>query len=424
MKGLLLYILIIYPFYMITAQFEANYDEDKVPEFQVPDLFSTFDGKKITDTSEWENTRRPELYRFFQGQVYGKVPGTLDSVSFKVVETSKNALNGKAQRKQVVVSMFKNGKALAFHILLYLPKTKKSSPIFLGYNFYGNHTVTDDTNVIVSKAWAMDNEEFGITDNRLTKASRGVRTNRWSIEKIIDGGFGLATVYYGEIHPDKNDFSDGLHSLFYSEGQEKPEKDEWGSIAAWAFGMSRALDYLETDPDIDATRVVSFGHSRLGKAALWAGASDSRFAAVISNNSGCGGAALSKRKFGETIGRINTRFPHWFNDNFTKFNENEESLPADQHELLALIAPRPLYIASAEDDRWADPRGEFLSAQYASPVYELYGKEGIPTNQMPETNSPIQNTLAYHIRTGKHDVTDYDWEQYIEWARKFVAVKL
>ncbi len=424
MKTILFYLLITYPIYMATAQFEPNYDESKVPGFEVPDLLTTFNGEKITSTSGWENTRRPELYRFFEEHVYGKVPENLDSLSFKVVEASENALNGMAKRKQVEVSLFKNGKSLAFNVLLYLPKTGQPSPIFLGYNFYGNHTITDDTNVIVSKAWAMDNEEFGIINHTLTEASRGVRTNRWAIEKIIDGGFGLATIYYGEVDPDKNDFSDGLHSLFYKQGQENPKQDEWGSVAAWAFGMSRALDYLETDPDIEATRVVSFGHSRLGKAALWAGASDQRFAAVISNDSGCGGAALSKRKFGETVDRINSSFPHWFCDNFTEYNENEEALPVDQHELLALIAPRPLYVASAEDDQWADPRGEFLASHYASPVYGLYGKKGITSNQMPEVNSPVQNTMAYHIRTGKHDVTDYDWERYIEWAKAFIPVKL
>ncbi len=420
MKKIIFYLLIASPFHMATAQFEPNYDEEKVPEFEVPDPLTSFDGEKITDTVHWENTRRPELYRFFEEQVYGKVPGKLDSLIFNIIETSDNALEGKAQRKQVEVSLFKNGKSLAFNLLLYLPKTGKPSPIFLGYNFYGNHTITDDTNVNVSQAWAMDNAEFGITGHTLTEASRGVRTNRWAIEKIIDGGFGLATLYYGEVDPDKNDFSDGLHSLFYKEGQKNPKNDEWGSISAWAFGMSRALDYLETDADIDASRVISFGHSRLGKAALWVGASDTRFAAVISNDSGCGGAALSKRQFGETVGRINTSFPYWFCDNFTEYSENEEALPIDQHELLALIAPRPLYVASAEDDEWADPRGEFLSARYASPVYELYGKKGITSNQLPEVNSPLQNTVAYHIRTGKHDVTDYDWEQYIAWAEKMV----
>ncbi|SDF14205.1 hypothetical protein SAMN05421636_11322 [Pricia antarctica] len=423
MKTFLVYLLISYPLSMAMAQFEPNYDERQVPEFKIPDPLTTFDGKKITATSEWENTRRPELYQFFEEQVYGKVPGKLDSLSFNMVETSDDALNGKAQRKQVEVSLFKNGKSLDFNILLYLPKSRKPAPIFLGYNFYGNHSITDDPNVIVSKAWAMDSEEFGISGHTLTEASRGVRVHRWALEKIIDGGFGLATIYYGEVDPDKNDFSDGLHSLFYMESQEIPKKDEWGSIAAWAFGMSRALDYLETDPDIDASHVVSFGHSRLGKAALWAGASDTRFAGVISNDSGCGGAALSKRQVGETVGRINTSFPHWFCDNFTEYNENEEALPVDQHELLALIAPRPLYVASAEDDQWADPRGEFLSAHYATSVYDLYGTKGISDTKMPEVNSPVQNTLAYHIRTGKHDVTEYDWEQYIDWAKRFVAVK-
>ncbi|HET8737054.1 MAG TPA: acetylxylan esterase [Pricia sp.] len=416
MKTIFFYILLAYPFYMTIAQFQPNYDEAKVPKFEISDPLTTFDGQKITSTSEWKNIRRPELHRFFEEQVYGRVPGALDSLTFNVVEASNSALNGKAIRKQVEATLFKNGKSLDFTILLYLPKNEKPSPVFLGYNFYGNHTVTDDTDVIISKAWTQNNEEFGITDHKPTDASRGVRANRWAIEKMIDGGFGLATIYYGEVDPDKNDFSDGLHRLFYTKGQEKPKEEEWGSIAAWAFGMSRALDYLETDPDIDAGRVISFGHSRLGKAALWAGATDTRFAAVISNDSGCGGAALSKRRFGETIGRINTSFPHWFCDNFTGYNGNEEALPVDQHALLALIAPRPLYVASAEEDEWADPKGEFLGAHYASPVYKLYGKEGITRNQMPEVNAPIHKTVAYHIRTGKHDVTDYDWEQYIKWA--------
>lgn len=405
---------------MSTAQFEPNYDEDKVPEFKVPDALTTFEGKEINTISEWENNRRPELYHFFETNIYGKVPGGLDDISFEVVEEDENALNGKAKRKQVKVTLYKNNKSLDFNILIYLPDNEGPSPIFLGYNFYGNHTVTDDDNVIVSKAWAMDNEEFGITGHQLTEASRGVRTHRWAVEKIIDSGFGLATIYNGEIDPDKNDFSDGLHRLFYKEGQERPEPNEWGSIAAWAFGLGRAMDYFETDRDIDESRIIVFGHSRLAKAALWAGATDTRFAGVISNDSGCGGAALSKRKFGETVGRINESFPYWFCDNFKAYGNNEEALPVDQHQLLALIAPRPLYVASAEEDEWADPKGEFLSSYYASPVYALYGKEGVTSNEMPNVNSPVQHTVAYHIRTGKHDVTDYDWEQYIKWADKFL----
>ena len=398
--------------------FEPNYDEDKVPEFVLPNPLLTFSGKEVKTIQSWEDERRPELLDFFTQRVYGEVPSELAISSFKIVEQSNSAIEGKANRKQIELSFNKNGKELSFNILLYLPKGIEKAPVFIGYNFYGNHTVNIDPHILISDAWTSNNDSFGITNNQLDGKSRGVRSNRWAIEKMIDAGFGLATIYYGEIDPDKNDMTDGIHSLFYSKNQKAPAKNEWGSIAAWSWGLSRAMDYLEEDADIDATKVIVFGHSRLGKTSLWAGATDQRFAAVISNNSGCGGAALSKRKFGETVWRINTAFPHWFCDNFNEYNNNEEQLPVDQHELLALIAPRPLYVASAEEDEWADPQGEFLSSYYASPVYQLYNKSGIISSERPPINEPIQKTVAYHIRSGKHDVTDYDWEQYIKWAKE------
>lgn len=407
---------------MSFAQFETNYEESKVPEFNVPDPLTSFAGEKISTSDEWIEKRRPELFEFFENKVYGKVPGNLDSASFKLLEENDNALNGKARRKQVEVTLIKNEKSISFTMLIYLPKNTFASPIFLGYNFFGNHSISSDPNVIISDAWAMNSEAMGINEHRLTETSRGLRAHRWAIEKIIEGGFGLATIYNGEIDPDKNDLMDGLHHLFYGEGQERPENNEWGSLAAWAFGYSRALDYFEQDNDIDASKVVVFGHSRIGKAALWAGACDQRFAGVISNDSGCGGAALSKRRFGETINVINTSFPHWFSRNFKQYNNNEEALLVDQHQLLALIAPTPLYVASAQDDLWADPKGEFLSAHYASPVYALFDKEGIKTSEIPEVHTPIHKSVAYHIREGKHDVTDYDWEQYIKWAGKFLRL--
>ena len=411
-------LVIISQFAFGQVNFEPNYDESKVPVFVVPNPLKTFNGKKVKNVKSWEKIRRPELLDFFTQNVYGEVPGDLKMISFKVVEQSDNAYGGKAKRKQVELSFEKNGKELHFNVLIYLPNKVEKAPIFFGYNFYGNHTVTDDANVKISDAWTSNNESSGIVNNQLTEQSRGVGANRWAIEKMIDSGFGLATIYYGEVDPDKNDMTDGIHALFYSEGQQNPAPNEWGSIAAWSWGLSRAMDYFEKDEDIDASKVIVFGHSRLGKTSLWAGATDQRFAAVISNNSGCGGAALSKRKVGETVGRINRSFPHWFCDNFKIYNENEEALPFDQHELLALIAPRPLYVASAKEDQWADPYGEFLSAYYVTPVYELYGKQGISSRKMPELNQPVQNSVAYHIRSGKHDVTDYDWSQYIKWAKE------
>lgn len=419
-KTLFLLIVLLTSQLVFCQQFTPNYDESKVPQFVVPDPLLTFNLKKVKNVKDWDKKRRPELLKYFTQNMFGEIPGELKIKSIEVLEESDNAMDGKAKRKQVQLSFEKKGKSLDFTILMYLPKNVTKAPVFLGYNFDGNHTVTKDVNVIISDAWAENDPSMGINYNQLTEQSRGAKTSRWAIEKMIDAGIGLATIYYCEVDPDKNDFSDGIHPLLYVDDQEKPAINEWGSIAAWAWGLSRAMDYLEKDSDVDASKVIVFGHSRLGKTSIWAGVTDKRFAGVISNDSGCGGAALSKRQFGETLWRINTSFPHWFCKNFHNFSKKEDTMPVDQHELLALIAPRPLYVASAEEDQWADPRGEFLSAYYATPVYHLYSKKGIESIKMPEVNQPIQNTVAYHIRTGKHDVTDFDWEQYIKWAKEQV----
>ena len=397
-----------------------NYEESKVEPYTLPDPLVMKSGERVKNAATWEKRRRPEILALFEEHVYGRVPGKLKETTSELKSIDRKALGGTAIRKEVTV-LFNgktNGPKMDMHI--YLPASAKGPvPVFMGLNFGGNHTVHSDPGISVTKSWVRNNPQRGITENQSSDKFRGSDADSWQVEKILSRGYGLVTIYYGDIDPDFDDeFRNGVHPLFYSDGKNKPAANEWGSIGAWAWGLSRAVDYLETDKDVDAKRIALMGHSRLGKAALWAGALDKRFAIVISNNSGEGGAALARRNFGETVKRINTSFTHWFNDNFNKYNDDVNSLPVDSHMLISLIAPRPVYVASAQEDLWADPRGEYLGAYHAGPVYALYGKKGLERETMPGIHEPVMNTVGYHIRAGKHDVTAYDWDRYLEFADK------
>ena len=385
---------------------EANYDEAAIPPYTLPEALVCNDGTPVSDKETWEGIRRQELLDIFSEEIYGRLPDTDISTTYNILEEGSPALGGKAVRRQVEIVFRRDSICRKALMLMYFPVTDEKVPVFLHFNFQGNQTVSDDPGIIPSE---------------YSRRPRGNQKNRWPVGKIIDAGYGLATIHYFDFYLDRKDnFTESVMPLFGYRSAEDVPDDGGMAISAWAWGYSRAMDYLETDPSTDASRVIVAGHSRLGKAALWAGAQDTRFAVIISNDSGCGGAALSMRRIGETVNEINKIFPHWFCKNFRKYSWNEDNLPVDQHELLALAAPRPLYVASAEEDRWADPKGEFLSLWHASEVYSLYGYKGMPSPEMPEVNCPVMERTGYHIRTGIHDVTDYDWDCFIKFSDKWL----
>jgi len=426
--------------------------EEDLPPYTLPDPLLTASGEKVKNVRQWEEQRRPELLELFTQEMFGQAPQPSPAQHYELLYEDRNALGGLATRREVNV-YFTEGEDAYLTLMIYTPNDAKGPvPTFLGVNFLGNWGVSDEPGIIMPPT--MGNKRHQILENQV----RGAASARWPLEMILKAGYGVATYYRGDTCPDMdNDFRNPLHMAFNADGKWRhPEKNEWGCIAAWAWGLSRCLDYLETDASVDASRVAVIGHSRLGKTALWAGATDPRFALVVSNCSGCGGAAISRRHFGETVETINNHFNHWFCDNFKKYGADESTLPFDQHELLAMVAPRPLYVVSATLDGWADPHGEFISACEASRVYNLYGIKGLigtdgrevtatarklaskkgavagatraerevealKLSQMPEPEEPLRDgSVAYHIRTGKHAITAYDWEQYIAFADRFL----
>jgi hypothetical protein len=373
----------------------------------LPDPLITNGGGTVDSTTVWEQVRRPEILELFRTHVYGRAPvGRPASMTFEVLETDDTALSGSATRKQIRVYLTATIGRPYMDMLIYLPNNQPGPvKLFMGLNFMGNHTIHADENIV---------ETFNYTP--WGHGARGSESSLWPVETILSRGYGVCTIHYGDLVEDRDDgFSSGVFDAFDPPGS-RPD-DAWGFVGAWAWGLSRAMDYLETDQDIDHTRVAIMGFSRLGKAALWAGALDERFSLVISNESGCTGAALARNLKGESIARITTKYGYWFCEKYKDYANNEDALPIDQHELIALMAPRPVYIASASEDDHSDPEGEFLSGVHAAPVYELYGLDGLETTVMPPLDQPINDGhIGYHIRTGNHDVTADDWNWFMDYA--------
>jgi hypothetical protein len=387
----------------------------------LPDVLMLNNGKKVTTAKQWKTQRKPELLQLFKREMYGASPGKPAGMTFKVFDEDKNALGGKATRKQVTVYFTGKADGPKMDILLYVPnKAKHPAPAILGLNFDGNQSVNADPAIKITTSWE-DRGTKGVINNHATEAMRGSNASQWPLEMMMDKGYAVATIYRGDIDPDYTDgLSQGVRSL-YPELQNRG--DNFSTVGAWAWGLSRALDYLQTDKAIDSKHVAVFGFSRLGKAALWAGATDERFALVISNESGAGGAKLFHYTAGEGIRRLCTKFPHWFCTNFKKYVDQDSILPFDQHMVISMIAPRPVYVASAKDDTNSNPEGEFWGAKNAEAVYKLFGPYGLPADTQPPLNTPAVGRIAYHIRPGKHDVTDYDWIQYLNFADKYLKKK-
>jgi hypothetical protein len=341
------------------------------------------------------------------------MPPKPKDMSFEVSEKGTPAMGGKAIRKQVTIYFSADKNGPKEDLVIYLPpNTTKPVPLLLTINFAPNSSTffQDPEN--------KQGEMWNAREKKKVLAPRGGGIGRINVDALLEHGFGVAGIYYGDIEPDFIGGTPlGLRARYLKSGQTEPAPDEWGAISAWAWGMSRAMDYLETDKSVDARRVAIFGISRLGKTVMWAGAHEPRFAMVIASCSGEGGAALSRRNYGETIAHLTapSRFPYQFAGNYGKYGNQVDKFPVDAHMLVALIAPRPLLLQTGTEDGWSDPKGEFLSAVAAAPAYQLFGKPGLGTDQMPEPGKPILNSIAYYEHVGGHGSMPSDWPVFIQY---------
>ncbi len=387
---------------------------------ELPDPLVLFNGERVTTKEQWFQQRRPELKALFEYYMYGVAPPAPNFVTADAGK-ERDAFNGKAKLREVAIALPPPGESI--YLLLVVPNNRKGpAPVFVGMNFCGNHALVKDPAVRLPTVWMYPNHP-GVKENRATEAGRGAEIDVWSLEQSIDRGYAVATFYNGDIDPDRPTVREGIQSHFERTGQMLPGPHAWGTIAAWAWGISRAVDYLQTVPEIDKTRIAVVGHSRLGKTALLAAAFDDRIALAIPHQAGCGGTAPSRGKVGESVKKINTSFPHWFCGTFKEFNDRPDRLPFDQNCLAALVAPRPLLFTNAVEDTWANPVGQFEVLKAADPVYRFLGAGGLDAKEMPPLGKLIDSKLGYYIRPGKHSMTKEDWQIFLDYADKHLGKK-
>ena len=387
----------------VVAGIPVNYDELKTGAYQLPDPLKLTNGKPVHDAKTWFAKRRPEIVQLFEENQFGKSPGRPATLAFDVFEKAAPAFGGKAIRRQITIRFGEGEAARKWDVLLYLPAgANKPSPVLLNASFSANSTTVDDPGVKPGEFWNREKK-------RVPAPATGI--GKLNVLPLIEQGFAVATVYYGDIDPDfAGGFPYGVRSTY-----PIPGPGDWGTISAWAWGLSRVLDYLETDHEVNAARVTLMGISRLGKTVLWTAAHDTRFASVIASCSGEGGAALSRRNYGETIQHLAVRYGYQFAPNYAKYGEHVDQFPVDANLLISLIAPRPLLLQTGDKDFWSDPKGEFLAAQAAAPVYKLLGKPvSLPAEFPAPGQALLDGTLNYFMHSGGHGTIPSDWDVFLK----------
>jgi hypothetical protein len=395
----------------VVAGIPVNYEEALVGNYTLPDPLVLANGQPVLDAKTWYGQQRPEIVRLFEEKQYGRAPGRPSGESFEVFEKAAPALDGKATRRQVTVYFSSDKAGPKADLLLYLPaQAQKPVPVLLNIGFSANSSTVNDPGIKPGMVWDKDKKRV--------PASQGITIGKLNPLPFLEQGIGVATVYYGDIDPDfAGGIPYGVRKLYLKPGQTEPAADEWGSIAAWAWGLSRVMDYFETDPQVDAKRVAVEGVSRLGKTVMWAGAHDTRFAMVIASCSGEGGAALSRRNYGETVKHLAVRYGYQFCANYAKYGDDVSKLPVDANLLVALVAPRPLFLQTGDQDYWSDPKGEFLAAVAAGPVYRLLGKQGLDTAELPAPGQAIMHTVGYEMHAGGHGTVPSDWPLFLQFMK-------